>query len=164
MATFNLRQLAQNLAITLPPMADANALTKVAIDTKLAGSSKNLSLSGMKLVLDNSNISGDLSVSNFADPAIGFKLGIDAINADNYLPPRPEGTESKGATAATVAGPGGAAGPSDWGGCTCGRAWCSVRRLTSINSAACNGHNQIARREMRGLLPKRRHRHQQCHR
>ena len=106
---FNLRQLLGQLNIALPEMADPNSLTKVAVDTQLAGSTKDLSLSGMKMQLDDSSIAGNLSVANFADPAIDFALNINSINADRYLPPVPKEAEKTAAAPAPVGAAGGAA-------------------------------------------------------
>ncbi|HTT07434.1 MAG TPA: AsmA family protein [Gammaproteobacteria bacterium] len=88
-AAFDLRQLLQNLNVTLPAMADPKALTQVAVDTAFTGSKQDLSLSGMKLLLDGSHIDGNVSVNDFNSPGLGFNLVVDNINADRYLPPRP---------------------------------------------------------------------------
>ena len=107
---FNLRQLMGQLNIALPKMADPKALTKVGVDTQLAGSTKDLSLSGMKMQLDESSIAGNVGVANFADPAVDFALNINSINADRYLPPVPkEDQQGAKAPAAAPAGAGGAA-------------------------------------------------------
>lgn len=104
-AAFNLRQLLQNLNVTLPEMADPKALTQVAVDTAFAGSKQDLNLSGMKLLLDATHIGGDVSVANFNNPALGFKLAADSLNADRYLPPRPpEGQVAKPASATAATG------------------------------------------------------------
>lgn len=106
-AAFNLRQLLVQLGQTLPQMADPQALTQVAMDTQLAGGTRDLSLSGMNLLLDGSKVRGDLAIANIADPAITFKLAIDALNVDRYLPPKKEA--KAGEVAVTATAPGGAA-------------------------------------------------------
>jgi AsmA protein len=112
-AAFDLRQLLQNLNVTLPVMADPKALTQVAVDTAFAGSKQDLSLNGMKLVLDGSHVNGNVSVIDFNNPGLGFNLVIDSINADRYLPPRPpEGQETKPAPAGAAGGTATAAAPT----------------------------------------------------
>src|SRR5579885_911499 len=93
-AAFDLRQLLQNLNVTLPVMADPKALTQVAVDTAFTGTKQDLSLNGMKLTLDGSHINGDLAVTEFSNPGLSFKLDVDSINADRYLPPRPPEVEA----------------------------------------------------------------------
>lgn len=110
-AEFNLRQLLKTLGKenTLPQMADATTLTKVAVTSGFAGSTNDLSLQGMKLKLDDSSISGDLAIAGFADPALSFNLAIDTLNADRYLPPVAEekqgGGKPEAATATAAAAP-----------------------------------------------------------
>lgn len=103
---FNLRQLLTTLgkADKLPVMADPNTLTKVAVNSAFRGSTRDLALSGMDLQLDESRITGDLAVDNFANPAITFNLAVNAINADRYLAPRVEGkAKDQGAATAPAA-------------------------------------------------------------
>lgn len=102
---FNLRQLAKQLAIELPPMADDTTLSLVAVDTKFAGSTNSFSAESLNFTLDQSKLTGNLGVSNFAKPVINFKLNLDEIDADRYLPPVPEG-EQKAAPPATAAAAG----------------------------------------------------------
>jgi len=84
---FNLRQLANNLAIELPIMADDSTLTLIQLDTKFTASSKHFNAKKLNFVLDQSNLKGQFSISDFSNPAIKFKLALDEIDADRYLPP-----------------------------------------------------------------------------
>lgn len=104
-AEFNLRQFLKTLGKenTLPVMADPSTLTKVAVTSAFTGSTDDLSLQGMKLKLDDSNISGDLAVAGFANPAISFNLAVDALNADRYLPPVAEEKQGGGKPEAAAA-------------------------------------------------------------
>jgi AsmA protein len=90
-AEFNLRQLAQQLNQELPETADKNVFNKVALTTGISGSSDSLALTDLSLLLDESRMKGNLSVAKFTQPDIQFAIGIDAINADRYLPPSAEG-------------------------------------------------------------------------
>lgn len=84
---FNLRQLANKLAIELPAMADDTTLKLVQISTELEGSTKHINAKKLNIKLDQSNLSGSIAVDNFAKPATSFKLALDEIDADRYLPP-----------------------------------------------------------------------------
>ncbi|NQY25905.1 MAG: AsmA family protein [Piscirickettsiaceae bacterium] len=84
---FNLRQLANNLAIELPIMADDSTLSLVQLDTEFTASSKHFNAKQLNVVLDQSNLKGQFSITDFINPAITFKLVLDEINADRYLPP-----------------------------------------------------------------------------
>ncbi len=102
-AEFNLRRLAGQLNQKLPETADKNALSKVALKTGFSGNPDSLSLQNLSLQLDETKLDGSLSVSQFTQPAIQFAIAIDAINADRYLPPPPEGKAGKPATPETAA-------------------------------------------------------------
>jgi AsmA protein len=45
-------------------------------------------LSKLKLLLDDSTVTGTLGVKNFAKPAIDFNLALDNLDLDRYLPAR----------------------------------------------------------------------------
>lgn len=104
-APFNLRQLMQQLALEVPETSDPNVLTQVGVDTLYTGTTNSLNLSKMSLKLDDSTATGTLGVADFAKQALRFDLNIDDINADRYLPPKPEGGEAPATpeTAATGA-------------------------------------------------------------
>ncbi len=70
--------------------ADPAVLTRLALDSGFSGSRDHVELKGLLLTLDESKLSGTAGVRNFAKPAIRFDLGLDAIDADRYLPPPSE--------------------------------------------------------------------------
>ena len=84
---FNLRQLAQQFAIELPAMADANTLELVQLSSPLSGSTAHISLDDLALTLDQSQLTGQFAIRDFAKPALKFKLALDSIDADRYMPP-----------------------------------------------------------------------------
>ncbi|MBL1320365.1 MAG: AsmA family protein [Methylophaga sp.] len=84
---FNLRQLANKLAIELPVMADSSTLELVKLTTRFTASNKRFNAQNLEVTLDQTKLTGQLGVSNFADPAITFKLVLDEIDLDRYLPP-----------------------------------------------------------------------------
>jgi len=84
---FNLRQLANRLAIELPLMSDDSTLELVQLSTDFSASSKHFNAKQLDITLDQSKLSGQVAVHNFDNPALTFKLLLDDINADRYLPP-----------------------------------------------------------------------------
>ena len=101
LAEFDLRQFASQLNQKLPKTADKDVFKKVALKSSFSGTSSSISLKDMALKLDQTNLQGDLSVDQFAQPDIKFGIAIDTINADRYLPPEAEG---KPVTPETAAG------------------------------------------------------------
>lgn len=91
LAEFSPRQLMATL--NLPPLetADPQVLTAVSLKTRLAGTADEVKLDQLNVALDDSTLTGNLEVANFAKPALRFDLKLDAINADRYLPPKAEG-------------------------------------------------------------------------
>lgn len=87
LAEFNLRQFMQQLKQELPVTADKKVLSKVALQTKITGSTNSLELKDLSLLLDDSKLKGDFLVKHFTQPTFSFGINIDAINADRYLPP-----------------------------------------------------------------------------
>jgi AsmA protein len=84
---FNLRQLANDLNVELPVMADDSTLKLVQLTTEFEGSTKHINAKQLNVTLDQSKLSGSLAINNFAKPAFDFKLNLDQIDADRYLPP-----------------------------------------------------------------------------
>ncbi len=109
-APFNLRELMRSLGRKPPLTADPKVLGKVALDTSFSGSTSAIKITDLALQLDDTHLKGIVAVKDFNNPAIDFKLGVDAIDADRYLPPRARaGTAKKGpapapATPETAAG------------------------------------------------------------
>jgi AsmA protein len=89
-AQFNLRKLMEARKLEVPETADSNVLTKVAFTTGLKATDKSAALNNLNLTLDDSQLSGDLNIKDFARQAVGFKLGVDTIDLDRYLPPPAE--------------------------------------------------------------------------
>lgn len=102
-AEFNLRTFAQQINQKLPVTADKKVFNSVGLVTGFSGSTDSLSLKKMAMQLDDTKMTGDLSVIHFAQPDIKFGISVDAINADRYLPPQAEGKPVTPETAAAGA-------------------------------------------------------------
>jgi len=91
---FNLRQLTKQLAIELPIMADDSTLELVQLTSQLSGSNDHINLNNLQAKLDQSALTGQLGVKHFDKPAISFKLALDEIDADRYMPPVSQDTKA----------------------------------------------------------------------
>ena len=96
---FSPRDVMRALAITVPETRDADVLTKAELRAALAATTSRAELTGLTVVLDDTSIKGNATISNFAQPAIDFGVAVDAINVDRYLPPAAEGEEAPSAAA-----------------------------------------------------------------
>lgn len=108
-AQFNPRELLKALGLSAPLTSDANVLGKLSLSAKLSGGPDALALKPLNVKLDESSLSGEAKVSNFAAPAVRFALQLDAIDLDRYLPP---GSDVPPATPGVAASQGTAA-PTD---------------------------------------------------
>jgi AsmA protein len=87
-APFSPAKVMQQLAITLPAMQDASALSKLAANFDLTATGDSADLQNLALTLDDTQIKGAISIKSFAESVISFNLGIDALDVDRYLSPR----------------------------------------------------------------------------
>ncbi|MDX1353438.1 MAG: AsmA family protein, partial [Thiomicrorhabdus sp.] len=89
-AQTNLRNLLKQLKVSLPEMSDNQTLTKFAasLAVQFANKSQALKVSNLKLNLDDSELTGKASVSNFKAPNIAYNLALNTININRYLPPK----------------------------------------------------------------------------
>src|SRR5690606_11880116 len=86
-AQFAPKPLLQRLGVELPAMSDENALQSLALSTQFNATPKLASLSKLKVVLDESNLTGTAQAGLGEKTDLGFKLALDKINLDRYLPP-----------------------------------------------------------------------------
>ncbi len=89
-AQFSPRDLFKLLGIEAPQTADPKVLTKAELSAQYSGGFKSAALRDLKLTLDDTTVTGQLAITDFATQAIDLALKVDAINADRYLPPKSE--------------------------------------------------------------------------
>ena len=89
-ADFSLKELMQTLDIEAPVTADPNALTTVSFSGDAKIGSDAMSLSNMTLVLDDTTMTGELTVPLSEKGTLAFNLNADRINLDNYMAPAEE--------------------------------------------------------------------------
>jgi AsmA protein len=95
-ASFSPRKLFASLNQSFPVQTkDPKALDLMSLKTRLKGNPKNVSLSGGKLVLDDSTLILSASAKQFSKPNLTFDLQLDEIDLDRYLPEPPAGKETK---------------------------------------------------------------------
>ena len=104
LAGFSPRELTKMLAIELPESTDSSVLNKAALNLDFTGSADTINVSSLDVVLDDSQLTGSLSVENFPQPAVRFDLMLDDMDVDRYLPPATE-SPSPAPTATTAEAP-----------------------------------------------------------
>ena len=89
-AEFSLKELMRTLDIEPPPTADPNALERLSFEANAVVGQEALTLSSLNLVMDDTTLSGDLSVPLTSAGALVFDLAADSITLDNYMAPADE--------------------------------------------------------------------------
>lgn len=97
---FDPRKLLAAMDIALPEGVGGDVLNKAGLSTSINATASSARLGDVVAVLDDSRLSGELAVVDFAKRALRFDLALDAIDVDRYLPP-PE----NGASPREVSGP-----------------------------------------------------------
>ncbi len=104
-AEFNPKKLFNKFKITPPLTADANALQQASFDTTIGGSLQKINFNNLNLVLDDSLIQGDISLLNRNRKSVSYKLVLDQIDLDRYLPPAPTQTSRFSIIPVAIAAP-----------------------------------------------------------
>jgi AsmA protein len=84
---FSLKELMRKLGTEPPVTADPAALTQVAFAANAALSESAMRLTDLSLELDDTTLSGQLSVPLTEDGRLEFALAADSIDVDNYMAP-----------------------------------------------------------------------------
>jgi len=104
---FNPRTLLTELGQQIPETADPKTLTSASLSASIQGTTNRIRFKPLTVRLDETTLSGMLTVANFSAPAIRFDLDADAIDADRYLPPaKPEQAENIQSAQSAPATPG----------------------------------------------------------
>jgi uncharacterized protein involved in outer membrane biogenesis len=88
LATFSPRALLTRFDLPVPQSADPNALGRAQLAAAFETTGNSGRFRDIAITLDDSRITGEFSVENFADPSYRFVLRADRIDADRYLPPQ----------------------------------------------------------------------------
>jgi AsmA protein len=84
--TIKPRELAGKLGIQLPPSRDSWALSELSFNSQLEAGTTFAKLDKLAVKLDKSTLSGFVHVNNLAQPNISYRLALDNIDLDAYLP------------------------------------------------------------------------------
>lgn len=101
---FDARKLMAALAMDAPETLDPDALSQVSLSADLAGTPEQITVKPLKIKLDDSTLSGEVSIADISKQAIRFALQLDKIDADRYLPP-PAADDATQAAPAVAAAP-----------------------------------------------------------
>jgi AsmA protein len=83
----SVRALLQHLQVGLPPMADPKTLGRLDVDGLFELKGPTLAVTGLHMVLDDTQLDGTASVAQFKPLALRFDLAGDSIDFDRYLEP-----------------------------------------------------------------------------
>ncbi|MBA4742940.1 MAG: AsmA family protein [Azoarcus sp.] len=87
---FDPRKLLAAMDVELPEGVGGDVLQKASLSTSINATASSARLGDLVAVLDESRLTGELSVADFAKRALRFDLALDAIDVDRYLPPPEE--------------------------------------------------------------------------
>ena len=93
-APFNLRRFMQQINQPLPVTSDGTVFRSLALSSNFSASADNMQLDNLTLALDDSTITGNLTLAdldnNLVPPASTFDLSVTSLNLDRYLEPEEE--------------------------------------------------------------------------
>ncbi|MCG8632593.1 MAG: AsmA family protein, partial [Desulfobacterales bacterium] len=81
-----LRKFMAAMDMPLPATADSKVFSVLELETKISGTRDSLALKGIKARLDDTGVTGRISLAGASNPAVDAVLGLDRINLDRYLP------------------------------------------------------------------------------
>lgn len=84
---FSLKDLISTLGTAPPPTSDASALQRVSFSANVAVGRQAIALTDMQLLLDDTTISGTISLPRATAGTILFDLTADSIVLDHYMAP-----------------------------------------------------------------------------
>jgi len=87
---FSPRQLMQALDIDVPATADPDVLSKLQIDATLAVTEKQIGLSDLVMVFDDTTLRGELDVPRDAGGVLRLNLAADRVDLNRYMAPADE--------------------------------------------------------------------------
>ena len=89
--SFSPRRATQSLGREFPMRTrDGNALSRLSAQALIQGTPQSLAISQGILQVDDATINFSLNAKNFSKPDLSFRVDIDRLDADRYLPPAPE--------------------------------------------------------------------------
>ncbi len=82
------RKALVSLGLDLPKTRDPNALSALSLACQYRLTAKQLQLTQLSLMLDDTRVRGSAAVEDLDTMELGYALEVDRIDADRYLPPK----------------------------------------------------------------------------
>lgn len=101
-AAFSPKTLMSELGLEAPPTADPGALTKLIVDADARVGASAITLTNLKLVIDDTTFTGRLSVPRGESGKYELELAGDSIDVARYMAPADEGAAAEAEAAETV--------------------------------------------------------------
>ncbi|MCK5769345.1 AsmA family protein [Algiphilus sp.] len=93
---FSPRAVAEVLAIELPETRDSGVLDKAKLDLRFNAGTSSAEIPELTLRFDDTEVTGNAAVRDFATQRIGFQVDVDRIDVDRYMPPEAQVSEQTG--------------------------------------------------------------------
>ena len=90
LSSFSPREVMQTLTGEVLELTDPDAMREASLKGQLALTDDSAALTDLGMTIDDTTLTGRLSVQGFSAPAIRFDLSGSSINLDGYLPPADE--------------------------------------------------------------------------
>jgi AsmA protein len=90
------RELLRKLGATLPETSDPSVLERLSTEMQFIGTGDSLQLNSLTARVDDTTMSVQGAVIDFASPDISLAVQVDDIDADRYLPPPAESEPASG--------------------------------------------------------------------
>ncbi len=89
-ANFSPRTLLTRFGQDVPPTADPAVLSRATLSADVSLGAGQAELDSLRMRLDDTNLTGRVGITDFADPRYTFDLDLDRIDLDRYMPPASE--------------------------------------------------------------------------
>ncbi|WP_319765070.1 AsmA family protein [Maridesulfovibrio sp.] len=86
LAETSLRELITKFGAKIPEMSDSDALKRFSAEMQFDGTDNSAELKSLTVKLDDSTLTAEAKVVNYAAPQISINAMVDAFDADRYLP------------------------------------------------------------------------------
>jgi AsmA protein len=101
----SLRELMPKLDIVVPATSDPKVLQRLRFSGDLDATTKSVQLNRLKLLLDDSTVTGSAAVADLETLAMTFNLAINRLNLDRYLASAPTAKSAAASAAGAVSPP-----------------------------------------------------------
>lgn len=93
---FSLKSLMQRLGAEVPPTADPGALERLALSARAAVSEQTIALTDVRMELDDTTLTGRLTLPRTESGMMRFDFVADTINLSRYMAPADESAAASG--------------------------------------------------------------------